>query len=81
MEPIVLTNYNLKEAEQVIITSCLKNNKEKTFKEQSELLHISERTLYRLIHSYELKVKRLTASELKAMNSLKKKGYKIEEPK
>ena len=42
---------------------------------------MSERNLYRLICLYELRAKRLTVGELKALKSLKNKGYKIEEPK
>ena len=81
MEPIVITNYNLKEAQKTIITACLKSNKDKTLKEQAKLLHMSERNLYRLICLYELRAKRLTVGELKALKSLKNKGYKIEEQK
>ena len=78
--PIVLTNYNLKEAEKTIITACLENNPHTSLEEQADMLHISQRTLYRFILEHGLKSKRLTAGEIRALNSLKKKGYRIEEP-
>lgn len=81
MEPIVLTNYNLDEAEKVVITSCLKNVKNKTLKEHAEILHINERTLYRKIKKYKIKHEKTPHYIEKAINMLKKKGYNIQEPK
>lgn len=77
MNQIILTNWNLIEAEKIIINHCLNNNLDKSFKDLSQLLGISERTLYRKINDYNipLKPKKL---EFQAISFLTKKGYKIE---
>lgn len=81
MNQIVLTNYNLKEAEKIIICHCLENNKDKTLKELADLLHIAERTLYRFIVKNDLKHFRVLLSESRAIELLKKNGYTVEKIK
>ena len=48
-------SYNLAKIEKEAIVSCISNNRDKSFSEYAEMLGISERTLYRKIHCYDLK--------------------------
>lgn len=57
----VLTNkdlggtYNLAKWEKDIIVDCITNNPSKSFGEYASMLGISERTLYRKIHTHDLR--------------------------
>ena len=47
--------YNLAKREKDIIVDCITNNPSKSFGEYASMLGISERTLYRKIHAYDLR--------------------------
>lgn len=47
--------YNLAKRERDVIVDCINNNPHKSFTEYAELLGISERTLYRKIHTHDLR--------------------------
>lgn len=57
----VLTNkglggtYNLAKWEKDIIVDCITNNPSKSFSEYASMLGVSERTLYRKIHTHDLR--------------------------
>lgn len=57
----VLTNkdlggtYNLAKWEKDIIVDCITNNPKKSFSEYASMLGVSERTLYRKIHTHDLR--------------------------
>lgn len=47
--------YNLAKWEKDIIVDCITNNPDKYFSEYASMLGISERTLYRKIHTHDLR--------------------------
>jgi len=54
MITIELNSLNLQKAEEKIIKQAIIENSEKTYKEISEILGISERTLYRKVKDFNI---------------------------
>ncbi len=78
---IELFDYNLEDATIAIIRKMIEDNPEISIELGAKNMGISVRTLYRWMKKYDLsfpsKIKKQTIVELKAIQILKSRGYKI----
>lgn len=56
MLTLELNSLNLQKAEEKIIKQAITENSEKTYKEISQILGISERTLYRKVRDFNIEI-------------------------
>lgn len=80
MEPkitIELSSYNIELASVKLILELIKDKPGLTTKKYSEILGISERTIYRWIDKYNIPLKKKVTTIGRAMEILEAAGYEI----
>lgn len=70
-EIVKLTTYDLKNAEKRIIEKCIVDNPMLPMFKLSQMLGISERTLYRLVKTYNIDAKIASPTKRKALERAK----------